>query len=249
MKTMLVTGAANGIGRAIAHAANSAGYRVGLLDTDIDSARQVAAEMSDAIVVEADVREVDQVEQALEAIGAIDIVVNNAGILRTGPLIEHDVDDFRLVMDVNLNAVFIVAQAAAKRMRDRTDGNSGGVIINMSSINGIHPSPNCGAYVAAKAGVMALTQQMSIEWGGHGIRVNAIAPGFIDAGMSSPFLADEQVRNRRANGVPLGRIGTAEDVANAALFLASDEASYVTGQTLTVDGGVINSVLLQLPRD
>ena len=145
MKTMLVTGAANGIGRAIAHAANSAGYRVGLLDTDIDSARQVAAEMSDAIVVEADVREVDQVEQALEAIVAIDIVVNNAGILRTGPLIEHDVDDFRLVMDVNLNAVFIVAQAAAKRMRDRTDGNSGGVIINMSSINGIHPSPNCGA--------------------------------------------------------------------------------------------------------
>ena len=96
---------------------------------------------------------------------------------------------------------------------------------------------------------MALTQQMSIEWGGYGIRVNAIAPGFIDAGMSSPFLADEQVRNRRANGVPLGRIGTAEDVANAALFLASDEASYVTGQTLTVDGGVINSVLLQLPRD
>jgi NAD(P)-dependent dehydrogenase (short-subunit alcohol dehydrogenase family) len=249
MKTMLVTGAGNGIGRAIAQTADTAGYRVGLLDTDVDATQQAAAGLSNAVVLHADVRASDQVEQALDVLGTVDVVVNNAGILRTGPLIEHDPDDFRLVMDVNLNAVFVVAQAAARRMRDRKDGTNGGVIINMASINGIHPSPNCGAYVAAKAGVMALTQQMSIEWGSYGIRVNAIAPGFIDAGMSSPFLADEEVRTRRANGVPLGRIGTAEDVANAALFLASDEAAYITGQTLTVDGGVINSVLLQLPRD
>ena len=174
-----------------------------------------------------------------------DVLVNNAGILRTGPLMDHDPADFRLVMDVNLNGVFIVAQAVARGMRER----GGGAIINMSSINGIHPSPNCGAYVAAKAGVIGLTQQMSIEWGEFGIRTNAIAPGFIHAGMSAPFYEDETVRNNRANAVPMGRLGKAEDIAQCVLFLASDAAEYISGETITVDGGVINSVLKQLPRE
>ena len=174
----------------------------------------------------------------------MDALVNNAGILRTGPLIDHDPADFRLVLDVNLGGVFVVAQACAKIMRA-----GGGVIVNLASINGIHPSPNCGAYAAAKAGVMALTEHMSIEWGELGIRVNAIAPGFVDAGMSTPFYEDASVRNNRSNAVPLGRLGTADDIAKAVLFLASDDAAYITGQTLTVDGGVVNSVLLQLPRE
>ena len=248
-KTMLVTGAGSGLGRAIAKAADQSGYRVGVLDVDLETARQVADQLSNGVALSADVRARDQVERALDTLGEVDVVVNNAGILRTGPLIDHDADDFRLVMDVNLNAVFLVAQATARRMRDRGDGLTGGVIINMSSINGIHPSPNTGAYVAAKAGVMALTQQMSIEWGVLGIRVNAIAPGFIDAGMSAPFFENESVRKKRADGVPLGRLGTAEDVARAVLFLASDDAGYISGHTLTVDGGVINSVLQHLPRE
>ena len=191
------------------------------------------------------VREPAQVAHAVEELGAVDVLVNNAGILRTGPLIDHDPEDFRLVMDINLNAVFIVAQAAARVMRE-TDGGS---IINLASINGIHPSPNCGAYTAAKGGVMALTQHMSIEWGQYGIRVNAIAPGFVMAGMSEPFYANEAVRNKRAAAVPLGRLAEASDIADGVMFLASNKASYITGQTLTVDGGVINSVLMHLPRE
>ena len=246
MKTMLVTGAAHGLGAAIAKAADAAGYRVGVLDLVLDDCLAVAGELASGVALAADVCDPQSVAAALAELGeAPDVLVNNAGILRTGPLIDHTPEDFRLVMDVNLNGVFIVAQAVAKGMRAR----GGGAIINMSSINGIHPSPNCGAYVAAKAGVIGLTQQMSIEWGEFGIRTNAIAPGFIHAGMSSPFYQDEAVRNKRANAVPMGRLGTAEDIAQCALFLASDAAEYISGETITVDGGVINSVLKQLPRE
>tara|TARA_Y100001934_G_scaffold283336_1_gene402281 strand:+ start:2713 stop:3453 length:741 start_codon:yes stop_codon:yes gene_type:complete len=246
VKTMLITGAAHGLGAAIARAADSDGYRVGVLDLVAEECEALAGSLSAGVPLCADVRDPHSVEAALDALGdAPDVLVNNAGILRTGPLIDHAVEDFALVMQVNLNGVFVVAQSAARRMRDA----GGGVIINMSSINGIHPSPNCGAYVAAKAGVIGLTQQMSIEWGEYGIRANAVAPGFIDAGMSAPFYENESVRNNRGNAVPLGRLGVAEDVAQCVLFLASDAAAYVSGQTIAVDGGVINSVLRQLPRE
>jgi NAD(P)-dependent dehydrogenase (short-subunit alcohol dehydrogenase family) len=244
MKTMLVTGAANGIGQAIARLAAQRGYKVGVLDLDAEAAQRLAHELPYAIALTADVTDAQQAAQAVAEFGHVDVLVNNAGILRTGPLIDHDPEDFRMVMDVNLNAVFIVAQAVARRM-----GDQGGCIINLASINGIHPSPNCGAYAAAKGGVMALTQHMSVEWGPLNIRVNAIAPGFVDAGMSTPFYANESIRSKRAGAVPSGRLGTAEDIAAATLFLASDEAAYINGHTLTVDGGVINSVLLQLPRE
>ena len=192
-----------------------------------------------------DVTDCNAVDHAFSQFESVDILVNNAGILRTGPLIEHNPDDFRLVLDVNLYGVFVVGQAAARKMQS----SGGGTIINMSSINAIHPSPNCGAYVAAKAGVQALTQQMSIEWGELGIRVNAVAPGFVDAGMSTPFYTEQRVRDARSRAVPLGRLGEAADIADAVLFLASDQASYISGQTLTVDGGIINSVLKHLPRE
>ncbi len=245
MKTMLVTGAGQGIGAAIAGAADSAGYRVGVLDTAAEHATRVAGELGNAVPLVADVRNADEVAHALLELGSVDVLVNNAGILRTGPLIDHDPEDFRLVIDVNLNAVFVTAQAAARRMREA----GGGVIVNVASINGLQPSPNSGAYAAAKAGVMALTRHMAIEWGSLGIRVNAVAPGFVDAGMSTPFYANDAVRSSRASAVPLGRLGVAEDVAQAVLFLASDAASYVSGETLTVDGGVVHSVLQQLPRE
>jgi NAD(P)-dependent dehydrogenase (short-subunit alcohol dehydrogenase family) len=245
MKTMLVTGGGSGLGRAIAEAADREGYRVGVLDVAAEAASEVAGQLRNGVPLVCDVREPQQVREALAELDELDVVVNNAGILRTGPLIDHDPDDFRLVMDINLNAVFIVAQAAARRMRD----GRGGSIINLASINGIHPSPNCGAYAAAKGGVMALTQHMSVEWGQYGIRVNAIAPGFVLAGMSEPFYANESVRNKRAAAVPLGRLGEAADIANAVMFLASEQAAYISGHTLTVDGGVINSVLQHLPRE
>lgn len=249
MRSLLVTGGAQGIGRSIAELAAAQGYVVGVVDTDLDAARALVAAFPKGQAYQADVCDAEQVAKVVDDFcqhaGGLDVLVNNAGILRTGPLIDHSPEDFRLVMDVNLNAVFVVAQAAARKMRDVGRG----VILNLSSINGTHPSPNCGAYAAAKGGVVALTQHMSLEWGALGIRVNAIAPGFIDGGMSAPFYADDEVRNRRASAVPLGRLGTLDDVAQTVLFLASEQASYISGQTLTVDGGVINSVLLQLPRE
>lgn len=242
---MLVTGAANGIGRAIAEAADRAGYRVGVLDLSLKEAEAVAASLTHGVALSCDVTAADQVNRVLDAFGDIDVLVNNAGILRPGPLIDHDPDDFSLVINTNLNSVFLVGQAAAKKMREKGSGS----IVNMASIVGIHPSPNNGAYAAAKGGVLALTQHMSMEWGQYGIRVNAVAPGFIDAGMSAPFFENQNVRDQRTGAVPLGRLGTAEDVVKAVLFLASDDAAYISGETLTVDGGVVNSVLKNLPRD
>ena len=245
MRSMLVTGAANGIGRAIAEAADRAGYRVGVLDLSLKEAEAVAASLTHGVALSCDVTAADQVNRVLDAFGDIDVLVNNAGILRPGPLIDHDPDDFSLVINTNLNSVFFVSQAAAKKMREKGSGS----IVNMASIVGIHPSPNNGAYAAAKGGVLALTQHMSMEWGQYGIRVNAVAPGFIDAGMSAPFFENQNVRDQRTGAVPLGRLGTAEDVVKAVLFLASDDAAYISGETLTVDGGVVNSVLKNLPRD
>jgi len=244
MPSMIVTGAANGLGKCIAEHAARAGYRVGVLDLQLEQARTVAEEIG-GVPLAADVTDVRSVEKAFEQFGETpDVLVNNAGILRTGPLLDHDLEDFRHVIEVNLTSVFAVARIAARRMKNA----GGGCIINMSSVNGINPSTQCGAYATAKAGVLALTRQMAMEWGGYGIRVNSIAPGFIDAGMQSPFFENEKVRELRSNAVPLKRLGSAEDVARCALFLASDNAAYISGENITVDGGVIHSVLMQLPR-
>jgi NAD(P)-dependent dehydrogenase (short-subunit alcohol dehydrogenase family) len=123
-----------------------------------------------------------------------------------------------------------------------------GVIINLTSINAITPAPGAGAYPAAKAGVVALTELFALELGAYGIRVNAVAPGFVDGGMSAPIYADPKIRALRSGAVPLKRLATVDDISNAVLWLASDGAAYITGHHLVVDGGVSHSVLLQLPR-
>ena len=245
IKTALITGAGQGLGASMAEHAARHGFRVGVLDLDKNNAEAVAGRI-DGIPLAADVTDADAVEAALDALGeAPDLLINNAGILRTGPLMEHSVEDFRLVVDVNLNSVFVVAQAAARRMK----ANGGGTIINLASINAINPSTLCGAYATAKAGVMCLTRQMAMEWGEFNIRVNSIAPGFIDSGMSEPFYKDARIRELRGNAVPLKRLGSADDIAETAMFLASDAAAYISGENITVDGGVIHSVLMQLPRE
>jgi NAD(P)-dependent dehydrogenase (short-subunit alcohol dehydrogenase family) len=244
MPTMIVTGAASGLGKCIAEHAARAGYKVGVLDLVLEQA-QVVAQSIGGIALEADVSDLPSVERAFEIFGETpDVLINNAGILRTGPLLDHSLEDFRRVIDVNLTSMFLVAQIAARRMKN----TGGGCIINMSSINGINPSTQCGAYATAKAGVIALSKQMSMEWGPYNIRVNTIAPGFIDAGMQAPFFENPDVRQLRSGAVPLKRLGSADDVAECALFLASDKAQYISGENITVDGGVINSVLMQLPR-
>ncbi|MGI9623673.1 MAG: SDR family NAD(P)-dependent oxidoreductase [Acidimicrobiales bacterium] len=243
-QSMIVTGAGTGIGEAIARKASESGYRVGVLDMDGAAAAAVADSLPDAVPLEAAVSDPVAVEAALDQFGTPDAVVNNAGIVRFGPLLDLNLDDWRSVVEVNLTGTFVCATACARRMAD----NGGGSMVNITSINGIAPGTNAGAYGATKAGINMVTQQMSIEWGPLGIRVNSVAPGLIDGGMSAPIFADPEFRRRRTEKVPAGRLGLVDDIAKAVVFLCSSDADYITGHQLVVDGGVINSIIANLPR-
>ncbi|MEZ5382344.1 MAG: SDR family NAD(P)-dependent oxidoreductase [Microthrixaceae bacterium] len=250
--TLIVTGAAHGLGAAISSAAVASGWRVGVLDRNGEAAEALAESVGEgSVALEADTSDEGSVERALdrfaEATGsaAPDGVVCNAGIVRFGPLLELTVEDWRAVADVNLTGTFISARAVARRA---VAAGRPASIVTVTSMNGVQPGPNAGAYGATKAGAARLTQQMALEWGSLGIRANAVAPGLIDAGMSEPIYADPEIRQRRSERVPLGRLGTGAEVASAVLFLLSREAAYVNGVELLVDGGVTMSVIATLPR-
>ena len=243
-RSLLVTGGDRGLGAAIAALAIERGYRVGILDPAVPAS---AAGGQDHVIeaFAASVSDEAAIETVLDRFGVPDVVVNNAGIVRFGPLVDHALDDFRAVVDVNLVGTFLVARAAARRW---IAAATPGVVVNVTSMNGVAAGPNAGAYGATKAAVALLTAQMALEWGPHGIRVNAVAPGLIDAGMSEPIYADPATRAAREAKVPLGRLGTATDIAEVVLFLASDQAAYVHGQNIVVDGGVTGSIIAHLPR-
>lgn len=246
MTTTLVTGAGHGLGEAIARLAGERGHRVGVLDLDGEAAARVASSLPDAVALQADTTDEGAVGAALDELGEPpDGLVCNAGIVRFGPLRDLALADWRAVVDVNLTGTFVTARAVAARAMG---AGRPAAIVSIASMNGVAPGPNAGAYASTKAGVMMLTQQMAVEWGGAGVRCNAVAPGMIDAGMSEPIFADPEFRRRRESKVPLGRLGTAEDIATATLWLLSPEAAYVTGQTLLVDGGVTMSIIAHLPR-
>ena len=244
MKSAIVTGGGGDIGRACAEALLADGFRVGLVDLQGDRLDEVA-DLIGATALAADVTDEPGVEAALERFGAVpDLVVNNAGIGRFASLLDMPIETFRHQLDVNLTGAFIVARAAARGMIARGSGT----ILNITSINAINTGPGTGSYPASKAGLAKLTEMMALEWGPSGVRVNAVAPGFIDAGISTPFYRDPEVRALRGGAVPSRRLGLAEDVAHAVAFLASDKASYVNGHHMVVDGGVSVSLLTQLPR-
>lgn len=244
MRTAIVTGGSGDLGRAIARTLIADGFRVGLMDLDAEAVAQ-AAQALDATGLVADVTDEPAVEAALQEFGSVpDVVVNNAGIGRFASLLEMPIETFRRQLDVNLVGAFITARAAARGMVDRGSG----VILNITSINAITTGPGTGSYPASKAGLAKLTEMMALEWGPSGVRVNAIAPGFIDAGISTPFYQDPEVRALRGGAVPTRRLGEAGDIANAVSFLASERASYINGHHLVVDGGVSVSLLTQLPR-
>ena len=246
MKTAIVTGAGAGIGKAICQKLSQNNYRVGMLDLNEENVNEASKGVENSFPLIGDVTNQESIKKAFEKFGEIpDLLVNNVGIVLFGPLEEHSVEDYSKSLNINLLGSFITSRILINDMIKRGSGS----IINMSSVNGVNPGIGIGAYPASKAGIISMTQQMAIEWGKFGIRVNCISPGFIDAGMSKPIYEDPKVRELRGGAVPSGRLGEADDIANAVLFLDSENASYVNGHNLVVDGGVTSSVIAQLPRE
>ncbi|MEI8023390.1 MAG: SDR family NAD(P)-dependent oxidoreductase [Actinomycetota bacterium] len=246
MKSAIVTGGAHGIGRVIVNQLASEGWHIGILDLNVADVEREEKLPKNSVAISADVSDVNSVEKAIKQFGSTpDLLVNNAGIVRFGPLLTLAQSEFEAVVRVNLIGTFTVSrQVAALMIADGKPGN----IISITSMNGVVPGPNSGAYTSTKAGVALLTKQMALEWGPHGIRVNSIAPGLIDAGMSNAVHADLEIREAREKRIPLRRLGTAQDIANLVSFLASEQSSYITGENILVDGGVTMSILSTLPR-
>jgi NAD(P)-dependent dehydrogenase (short-subunit alcohol dehydrogenase family) len=246
-KVALVTGASSGLGEHFARRLATAGAtviagarRVDRLET---LAAQIAAAGGKALAVSLDVTDRASVEaafaRAVEAVGAPDIVVNNAGIARTAASLELDEREWRDVLDTNLDGAWRVAQAAARAM---TAAGKGGSLINIASILGLRVASSLLAYAAAKAALVQVTQALALEWARHRIRVNAIAPGYIETDMNRDFFATD-AGQAVVKRVPQRRIGQPSDLDGALLLLASDASAYMTGSVIVVDGGHLVSSL------
>jgi len=251
-RTAVITGGASGIGRAIAERFAREGANIVVADVREDP-REDGASTHERIEAETDARAVfapcdvsdpdavtATVDTAVDEFGGIDVMVNNAGIVGpTDSITDIDPESYQRLLDVNLNGVFFGSQAAARRMGE----NGGGSIVNVSSIAGIQGYGNLSPYCASKGGIRLLTYSLAAELGADGIRVNAIHPGVIETAMTTedvPTIGTES-GEQMLRSIPLGRFGTPDDVAKTALYLASDLASYVTGESVIVDGGMVNT--------
>ena len=242
-RTAIVTGAAKGIGRACAERLVAEGANVILADID-DAAGNLAARKLGGtaryvhcdVATSADVTRL--IGEAVASHGAVDILINNAGISAPGDILHISEADFDRVIRVNLKGAFLVGQAVARQMvKQVMNGRRAGAIINMSSVNAVVAIAAQVPYSASKGGVNQLTKVMALGLAQYGIRVNAIGPGSIMTDMLSSVNSDENTRHRLLSRTPLGRFGEAAEIAAIAAFLASDDASYITGQTIYADGG------------
>ncbi|MGH6915769.1 MAG: SDR family NAD(P)-dependent oxidoreductase, partial [Geminicoccales bacterium] len=241
-KVAIVTGAARGIGLAVAKRFASEGARVVLSDIERTSGEEAAEAIQgaggDALFLACDVgakAEVDAlIAGAVAAYGRLDILVANAGIVHAADFLELAEEDFDRVLRVNLKGVFLCGQAAARQMVEQ-DG--GGAIVNMSSVNAVMAIPSIAPYVVSKGGINQLTRVMALALAEKGIRVNAIGPGSIATEMAQAVLSDPEKAKGALSRTPLGRFGEPDEVAKVALFLASDDSSYITGQVIYPDGG------------
>lgn len=236
-KIAVVTGGAQGIGLAISEKLASEGYKVVIVDINKEAASRAAAPLGGS-AYSADVSEDTSVEKTVDSIieneGRIDILVNNAGITKDSLLIRMSPEDFSRVISINLNGVFNFSRHAVKKSMMK---NRAGNIINIASIVGLIGNPGQANYSASKAGVVALTKTMAKELAVRGIRVNAVAPGFIQTRMTD--VLPEKVKEEFLKNIPMKRLGSPEEVAGVVSFLASDASSYITGQVIVVDGGMV----------
>jgi len=231
-KTALVTGASRGIGRAIAQALANAGASVVVgYRSGGDEATALASEIG-ARAVQADVASADDAKRLVDEAGDVDILVNNAGITRDGVLARMSDDDWRSVIETNLSSVFYTCRAVTRPMMRKRAGT----IVNVSSIVGLHGNWGQSNYAASKAGIIGFTKSLARELGSRGVRANVVAPGYVRSRLTDAI--PEEARNAMLANTPLGRFGDPEDVAGAVRFLCSDEASFITGEVLLVDGGL-----------
>jgi 3-oxoacyl-[acyl-carrier protein] reductase len=231
-KRALITGAARGIGRAIAAELKSAGAEVLCCDLPGTSENDEVAKEVGGRALYADVTKADEVEKLIAEAGEIDILINNAGITRDGLLARMSEEDWRAVIDVNLTSVFLMCHAAIRGMMKRRAG----AIVNLSSVVGLHGNFGQTNYAASKAGILGFTKSLAREAGTRGVRVNAVAPGYIETRLTD-VLSDE-VKQKMLASTSLGRFGQPEDIARAVRVLCSDEAAFITGEVLVVDGGM-----------
>lgn len=229
MSTVLVTGGSRGIGRAIVEEFAAAGHKVSFTYAGNKSAADQLAEI--AIPYQADAKDFTRAQEVITAAGPIDILINNAGIKRDSALHNMSPEAWGEVIDTNLTGAFNYSRLVVKEMLRR-----GGAIVNITSVSGIIGMPGQVNYSASKAGLIGFTKALAKEVARFGVRVNAVAPGFIETDMTGSM--DEAVKKKLYSQIPLGKPGTARQVARAALYLASEDAAYITGQVLTMDGGL-----------
>jgi gluconate 5-dehydrogenase len=245
-KVALITGSTRGLGFAMAEAMVSAGAHVVINGRSEDSVTATAAELDldgrSASGIVFDVADIDAaiaaVDTVVERHGAIDILVNNAGINHRAPIADFGDDDWRRVLGVNLDGPFVLSRAAARHMTAAGRGR----ILMTASIMGTVARPTIPAYVTSKAGLVGMTKALAVELAPHGITVNGIGPGYVATEMNTALVNDRDFNEMVVSRTPVGRWGRPEEIAAAAVFLASDEASYITGQTLLVDGGMTTAL-------
>ena len=239
-RTALVTGADRGIGAGIANLLDQQGVRVCRNVMANPEVPDTGGEKSRNLIIQADLRDPNQVQRMFGKIkqefGGLDLLINNAGVESIIPAIDLTAEEWDRVFNTNLRGAFLCSQAAARLMKAKP---SGGVIINIASIHDQIPRLGTAHYCASKAGLQMLAMCMAWEWGPLGVRTNVVQPGWIETGLNRKYLSDPEVRERVASTIPLRRTGLPDDVAPAVLWLCSDDAAYVNGATLQVDGGLL----------